>query len=82
MRSNIKIVLVSAFIIVAGYNVYASNEKVEKSEIVMANVEALAGDESNINYGPADVVKCAGGLHRKICLCKPGYPQCTETECY
>lgn len=79
-----KIIFVFALLIaVAGYNVYASQMKVELSDIVMANIEALSSDESGAkNYGPADVVRCVGGRHKKICLCKPGYPQCTETECY
>lgn len=81
---NIKIVLVAALIAVAaGYNVYASQVKTEKSDIVMANIEALASNESGAkNYGPADEVRCVGGRHKKICLCKPGYPECTETDCY
>lgn len=83
MKNAFKIMLALALILVAGYNVYTSQQEVETSDLVVANIEALAGDgESGKNYGPGDEVKCAGGLHKKICLCKPGYPECTETDCY
>lgn len=39
-----KLVFASAFALVAGYSVYASQKKVEMSDLAMANVEALAQD--------------------------------------
>ncbi len=39
----------SAFAVVAGYNVYSSQQEVEMSDLAMANVEALAGGESGTN---------------------------------
>ena len=57
-------------------------QEVTVSDLALSNAEALATGEESSNYGPADQVKCAGGLHKKICLCKPGYPACTETKCY
>ncbi len=43
MKKNIlKIVFASAFALVAGYSVYASQQKVGLSELAMENVEALA----------------------------------------
>lgn len=48
MKKNIlKSVFVSAFALVAGYSVYASQQKVEMSDLAMANVEALASRESS-----------------------------------
>ena len=48
MKKNIlRLVFASAFALVAGYSVYASLQKVEMSDLVMANVEALAGCEWN-----------------------------------
>ena len=40
-----KLVFASAFALVAGYSVYASQKKVEMSDLAMANVEALADNE-------------------------------------
>ena len=57
-------------------------QEVTVSDLALSNAEALATGEESSNYGPADQVKCAGGLHKKICLCKLGYPACTETKCY
>lgn len=52
MKKNIlKLVFASAFALVAGYSVYASQQEVEMSDLAMANVEALASGE---NIGPGD----------------------------
>ena len=46
MKKNIlKLVFASAFALVAGYSIYASQKKVEMSNLAMANVEALASGE-------------------------------------
>ena len=46
MKKNIlKLVFASAFALVAGYSIYASQKKVEMSDLAMANVEALASGE-------------------------------------
>ena len=48
MKKNIlKLVFVSAFALVAGYNIYASRQKVEMSDLAIANVEALASGEND-----------------------------------
>lgn len=48
MKKNIlKLVFASAFALVAGYSVYASQKKVEMSDLAMANVEALASGEGS-----------------------------------
>ena len=46
MKKMIKIAFVAAFVAIAGYGVYA-NQKVESmSDLMLANVEALAGGET------------------------------------
>lgn len=42
-----KLVFSSAFVLVAGYSVYASQQNAEKSDLALSNVEALANDEEN-----------------------------------
>ncbi len=43
MNKNIfKVVLASAFVFVAGYSVYTSQQKVGVSKLAMENIEALA----------------------------------------
>lgn len=46
-KKILKVVFVSAFALVAGYSVYASQQKVEMSGLAMANVEALASGEND-----------------------------------
>lgn len=49
-KKILKIVFSSAFALVAGYSVYASQQNAEMSDLAMANVEALASGE-NIGSG-------------------------------
>lgn len=81
MKKVFKPMLVLAFITLVSYNVYSSQQEVTVLDLALSNAKALDTGEKSSN-GPADEVKCAGGLHKKICLCKPGYPACTETKCY
>lgn len=48
MKKNIlKVTLVAAFALVAGYNVYISQRSdIEISDLALANIEALAHDEA------------------------------------
>lgn len=65
MKKNImKLVFASAFALVAGYSVYASQKKVEMSDLAMANVEALASGESGGNH-----ITCYSGIGSSF-LCK------------
>ena len=51
MKKNyLKIALVSAFAMIAGYNVYSSQEEVKLSEMALENIEALARDETSKGY--------------------------------
>ena len=63
-KKILKIVFASAFALVAGYSVYASQQKVEMSDLAMANVEALAGGESGTVKccpDPGDECKLSSG---------------------
>lgn len=46
-KSVFKFLFVAAFTLAAGYNVYSSQQENELSELVMANVEALASGEGS-----------------------------------
>ena len=50
MKKNLlKVLAVAAFAMVAGYNVYQSNNETEgMSELMLANVEALADGEKEV----------------------------------
>ena len=49
MKKNIlKATLVAAFALIAGFNVYNSQKSDVMSELALANVEALANDESSV----------------------------------
>lgn len=63
-KSILKIVFASAFTLVASYSVYASQQKVEMSDLAIANVEALAGGESGTVKccpDPGDECKLSSG---------------------
>lgn len=58
----------AAFALVAGYGVYASQQKAEMSDLAIANVEALANGESGTNT----TWSCKGSAnkcHAKCGLC-------------
>ena len=46
-KTIFKTLLAVAFTMVAGYSVYASQQKVEMSDLAMANIEALASGEND-----------------------------------
>ena len=63
-KKILKLVFASAFALVAGYSVYASQQKVEMADLAMANVEALAGGESGTVKccpDPGDECKLSSG---------------------
>lgn len=82
------LIVVSVASIVACAAVFLSRTEDERSEknidVVLASTEALARGEGASgldNSGPAKVVKCGGGEHRKLCMCTNS-KSCTETECF
>lgn len=50
-KSIYKILFVTAFTMVASYNIYAFQQEVEMSDLAIANVEALARGETYIPGG-------------------------------
>ena len=79
MKKNImKLVFASAFALVAGYSVYASQKKVEMSDLTMANVEALAQNESGEKYTKS-TGQCPDPIsYKRWVSCKRG----GKEECY
>ena len=60
MKKNIlKATLVAAFGLIAGFNVYNSQKSDVMSELALANVEALADDESVTVECPGGTDECA-----------------------
>ena len=60
MKKELKSLLVVAVAAVAGYNVYASHIESEYSDVILANVEALAEGE--------DPTGCSGVIY--VCISK------------
>ena len=74
MKKMIKIAFVAAFVAIAGYGVYTSQKSDSVSDLLLANVEALANDtESSDGYkyvfpGSDPSVKCVcSGSGSKSC---------------
>ena len=67
---------ITAFAMVAGYNVYQSNNEAEgMSELMLANVEALAGCEKVSYYTSARLYTAENGCHCLHCP-EPGDTSC------
>lgn len=64
MKKIVKIAFVAAFAAIAGYGVYANQKADAMSDLVLANVEALADGENPM---------CPNG-----CLCYTWYPTYKE----
>lgn len=47
MKKLLKISIAAAMALVAGYSIYASQQKVELSDLTQRNIEALATNESS-----------------------------------
>ena len=70
-----------AFALVAGYGVYASQQKVEMSDLAMANVEALASGESG-GYTKSSG-QCPDPVwYKRWVSCKSGgSEECSPSDC-
>ena len=71
MKKFLKITLIIASVVFAGYNV-STNQKAEVlSSLAMANVEALADDEdTEIQYMWSDPISCPGLFSGSYCVCQ------------
>lgn len=77
-----KTALALVIVLVAGYGVYASQQKTELSKLALANVEALAnGETGTSNTGPREQVKCYGGGHKMVCRGINSNP-CEDSDCF
>lgn len=57
MKKVIKLAFVAVFIAVAGYGVYTNQTSAAISDLVLANVEALANDENDEGVAKVDKIK-------------------------
>lgn len=66
-KKIIKATFVAAFVFVAGYVAYTSQQKTDMSDLTMANIEALASGESgskcpngcsSIGWGTSKILEC------------------------
>lgn len=77
MKTNIlKVILVAAFALVAGYNVYHSQKTEVVSNITLANIEALARPEGDDGGGGATITcsrSCSDGVGRCWIRSNSGY---------
>ena len=71
MKKVIKLAFVAAFVAVAGYGVYTNQTSDAMSDLVLANVEALANSESDMCLNGC--VSNGGG-----CLCHYWFPTYRE----
>ena len=60
-RNMVKAAFVAAVGLIAGVNVYNSRKSVELPDIALANVEALASDESSVTCKPDKGDTCIVG---------------------
>ncbi len=84
MKKVMRVTFVAAVAAVAGYGVYTNQKKDIMSDLMLANVEALANNEanSNGNTGPSELYDCplwftGDGIH---CKCENEY-NCTAVLC-
>ena len=77
MKKILRKILVALIVASVGYGVYASQQDVEMSDLAMANVEALAGGESDGGYH----ITCYSGIGSAfLCECSSCTWQCIGTS--
>ena len=80
----IKTVFVVAIAMVSGINVFNAQKSEPLSDVALANVEALAKEETGApNTGPGEMIECGGaykGTTKKECMCRNEY-SCTSSAC-
>ncbi len=76
--------VVAVVFVATSLNTIGDEDQNKNWDVVLASTEALTrgeGGGGGGNTGPAKVVGCSGGEHRKLCMCTNS-KDCTETECY
>lgn len=79
MKKIVKFAFVAVFAAVAGYGVYVSQKPDTMSELMLANVEALADNESSTK-GTLYSTKPDVNGECQYCCC-PGDRDCTSPSC-
>ena len=82
-KISFAILLIAVIATFAGYHIFQDQRAETMSDLMMANVEALAiGENSPGDTGPGEIVDCAGWNTgpRKECMCRFKAP-CTPTPC-
>lgn len=65
-----KIIFASIFISITGYGVYKSKQKVELSDLTIANIEALAQSETGDEF--TNATDCVACVENRTCKGKDG----------
>ena len=60
--------------------VFAETEKNKKVDLLLSSIEASSQSESEVSYGPLEMVKCKGGGYHYVCACRNKIP-CNYTYC-
>lgn len=77
-----KIAILFILLLMFVANIYLSDSTEVLSELQLANVEALASDESGTpNTGPREKEKCYGGGHKMVCR-SINHESCTDSDCF
>ena len=74
MKSVVKIVAMMAIVCVVALKAYNKQNEVQFSDVVLANVEALAEDESSNGGSSTNKIKCYSGKGSSfLCKCSTCY---------
>lgn len=73
MKKFLKYAFVAAFVTVAGYGVYTSQKSDAMSDLMLANVEALARDESGTICRTNDDYSAICNIYDKGAVCPCGF---------
>lgn len=85
MVKYLKFAFIAVFAAIAGYGTYVSQKTDTMSDLMLANVEALAdGNEGSTtgDTGPGEIIDCAGWFTgtKKECMCRNS-ESCTPSSC-
>ena len=76
-KSLIRVAFAAAFVAISGYGIYANQKTDSMSELMLANVEALADDDETSDYGTL-----YGNSSGTLYCCCPGESRtCGAAKC-
>lgn len=73
MNKKMRYAFVAAFVAVAGYGVYASQKSDNISDLMLANVEALASGESSVLCHTSDDYSAICNIYDSGAICPCGF---------